>query len=129
VVQCNIAERGIVDGHGGCMNIGGICIGCTMPGFPDKFSPFYAVSPGSMVSSTTAKIAGGAIRRMRNVTRVDKNLTPRWDGEIPSGWARSRTTPKGSMKLMHKAYHALQSRNQGNAPEYTRKHARPFDGR
>ena len=38
VVQCNIAERGVIDGHGGCMSMGGICIGCTMPGFPDKFS-------------------------------------------------------------------------------------------
>lgn len=27
-------------GIGGCPNVGGICIGCTMPGFPDKFMPF-----------------------------------------------------------------------------------------
>jgi hydrogenase small subunit len=129
VVQCNIAERGIVDGHGGCMNIGGICIGCTMPGFPDKFSPIYAHSPGSMVSSNTSRVTGGMIRRMRDVTRVDKNLTPRWDGEIPSGWARARTTPKGSMKMMHKAYHALQARNLGKAAEHQRPHGRPFEGR
>ncbi|MDQ3978406.1 MAG: hypothetical protein M3314_02485, partial [Actinomycetota bacterium] len=48
VVQCNIVERGNVDGHGGCMNMGGICIGCTMPGFPDKFSPIYEIAPGSL---------------------------------------------------------------------------------
>ncbi|MGH9282897.1 MAG: hypothetical protein ACRD0S_08165, partial [Acidimicrobiales bacterium] len=41
VVQCNIAERGMIAGHGGCMAFGGICIGCTMPGFPDRFTPFY----------------------------------------------------------------------------------------
>ena len=46
IVQCNIAERGIVDGHGGCMNMGGICIGCTMPGFPDKFSPHLRTPAG-----------------------------------------------------------------------------------
>jgi hydrogenase small subunit len=29
-----------VNGVGGCPNVGGICIGCTMPGFPDKLMPF-----------------------------------------------------------------------------------------
>src|ERR671936_1825365 len=61
VVQCNIVERGNVDGHGGCMNMGGICIGCTMPGFPDKFSPIYEIAPGSLLSSTTSKVVGGFI--------------------------------------------------------------------
>jgi hydrogenase small subunit len=131
VVQCNIAERGNVDGHGGCMNVGGICIGCTMPGFPDKFSPIYAVSPGSMVSSNTSRVAGGMIRRMRNMTRIDKNLTPRWDGEIPSGWARARSTPTGSLKVMHKFYSKMQHRNEGKG---TKKFSgqgssRPFEGR
>lgn len=37
VVDCNMAERGMIDGRGGCMSMGGICIGCTMPGFPDRF--------------------------------------------------------------------------------------------
>ena len=129
VVQCNIAERGNVDGHGGCINIGGICIGCTMPGFPDKFSPIYAVSPGSMVSSNTSRVAGGMIRRMRNATRVDKNLTPRWDGEVPSGWARASTTPKGSLKVLHKFYSKAQHRNEGKAKELERKSTRPFEGR
>jgi hydrogenase small subunit len=34
VVLCNVAKRGWMDGIGGCPNVGGICIGCTMPGFP-----------------------------------------------------------------------------------------------
>ena len=33
-------------GIGGCPNVGGICIGCTMPGFPDKFMPFMDEPPG-----------------------------------------------------------------------------------
>ena len=70
VVQCNIAERGIVDGHGGCMQMGGICIGCTMPGFPDKFSPITEIAPGSLISSTTSRVVGGFIRRMRYMSRV-----------------------------------------------------------
>ena len=46
VVQCNITERGAINHMGGCM-VAGACIGCTMPGFPDKFSPFYKAPPGS----------------------------------------------------------------------------------
>lgn len=38
VVQCNITSRGAIGGMGGCMNAGGACNGCTMPGFPDAFS-------------------------------------------------------------------------------------------
>lgn len=38
VVQCNITTRGAISGLGGCMNVGGACNGCTMPGFPDAFS-------------------------------------------------------------------------------------------
>ena len=131
VVQCNIAERGNVDGHGGCMNVGGICIGCTMPGFPDKFSPIYAVSPGSMVSSNTSRVAGGMIRRMRNMTRIDKNLTPRWDGEIPSGWARARNTPTGSLKVVHKFYSKVQHRKEGKGTTKFsgQGSSRPFEGR
>ena len=40
VVNCNVPKRGWMGGIGGCPNVGGICIGCTMPGFPDKFMPF-----------------------------------------------------------------------------------------
>ena len=34
VVQCNVGKRGWINGVGGCPNVGGVCIGCTMPGFP-----------------------------------------------------------------------------------------------
>ncbi|MGQ0605040.1 MAG: hypothetical protein ACT4QE_25455, partial [Anaerolineales bacterium] len=51
VVQCNITSRGAINHMGGCMNTGGICIGCTMPGFPDRFAPFYAKPPGTIFSS------------------------------------------------------------------------------
>jgi hydrogenase small subunit len=45
VVKCNVAKRGWINGVGGCPNVGGICIGCTMPGFPDKFMPFMDAVP------------------------------------------------------------------------------------
>src|SRR6201991_1096532 len=51
VVKCNVAKRGWMGGIGGCPNVGGICIGCTMPGFPDKFMPFMDQPPGGTVSS------------------------------------------------------------------------------
>ena len=47
VVQCNVGKRGWMAGIGGCPNVGGICIGCTMPGFPDKFMPFMDEPPGA----------------------------------------------------------------------------------
>ncbi len=108
VVQCNIAERGIVDGHGGCMQMGGICIGCTMPGFPDKFSPFFEVPPGSLVSSNTSRVVGGFIRRLRSLSRQDKNMATQWERDAPSGWARSRTGPRGAAKVTHRFYEKYQ---------------------
>ncbi|MDE0805711.1 MAG: hypothetical protein OSA99_20605 [Acidimicrobiales bacterium] len=115
VVQCNIAERGIVDGEGGCMNIGGICIGCTMPGFPDKFSPIYETPPGSLLSSTTSRAVGGFIRRMRRVSMHDKNMSPRWDDDAPSGFSRNRRGPRGAEKIVHKFYEKYQhSKETGN---------------
>jgi hydrogenase small subunit len=117
VVQCNIAERGMVDGHGGCMQMGGICIGCTMPGFPDKFSPITEIAPGSLLSSTTSKVVGGFIRKMRNVSRQDKNMTARWSaaGDHSSGFARAKITPRGSTKVIHKFYSKYQHSHEGGA--------------
>jgi hydrogenase small subunit len=125
VVQCNITERGIVDGHGGCMQMGGICIGCTMPGFPDKFAPITEVAPGSLISSNTSRLVGGFIRRMRYLSKTDKNMTTRWDEtDGPSGFARYKTAPRGLNKTIHKFYHKYQyshigggNKQYGEAPE------------
>ncbi|MHB1535851.1 MAG: NADH-quinone oxidoreductase subunit B family protein [Acidimicrobiales bacterium] len=43
--QCDMEDRGAVDGHGGCIKPGGFCIGCTMPGFPDRLDPSVAEPP------------------------------------------------------------------------------------
>ncbi|MEO8191274.1 MAG: hypothetical protein ABI682_13110, partial [Acidobacteriota bacterium] len=89
VVQCNIVERGAIRHHGGCMNQGGICIGCTMPGFPDKFTPFYKTPPGAMVSTHTSKNVGRVIRALRRLSQDHQNREPLWDNlqDTPSGWA------------------------------------------
>ena len=55
-------------GSGGCPNVGGICIGCTMPGFPDKFMPFMDEPPGAKVSSTVSTLLGGVVQSLRNIT-------------------------------------------------------------
>ena len=45
VVKCNVPVRGWQSGIGGCPNVGGICMACTMPGFPDKYMPFMERRP------------------------------------------------------------------------------------
>jgi len=91
VVQCNIVERGAINHMGGCMVSGGVCIGCTMPGFPDKYSPFYKAPPGSAISGGISKIYGGGIRRLRRMSMKTGNREPMWDNadEIPSAWDRA----------------------------------------
>jgi hydrogenase small subunit len=78
VVKCNVPKRGWMDGVGGCPNVGGICIGCTMPGFPDKFMPFMDEPPGSRVSTATAMISGGLMRTLRGLTEHTVDREPKW---------------------------------------------------
>jgi hydrogenase small subunit len=78
VVQCNVGKRGWMNGIGGCPNIGGICIGCTMPGFPDKFMPFMNQPPGSLLSSNAVTTYGRAIHALRRFTQASLNKEPSW---------------------------------------------------
>jgi hydrogenase small subunit len=78
VVQCNVGRRGWMDGLGGCPNVGGICIGCTMPGFPDKFMPFMNQPPGSLLSSAAVMTYGKAIKALRRFTMGSLNRRPEW---------------------------------------------------
>jgi hydrogenase small subunit len=78
VVNCNVTKRGWMRGVGGCPNVGGICIGCTMPGFPDKFMPFMDEPPGASVSTGAVGVYGGAIRALRGITNATVNKEPKW---------------------------------------------------
>src|SRR6201992_376028 len=78
VVKCNVPKRGWINGVGGCPNVGGICIGCTMPGFPDKFMPFMDEPPGGKVSTTASGLYGSVIRSLRGVTNRTLDKEPRW---------------------------------------------------
>jgi hydrogenase small subunit len=78
VVQCNVGKRGWMAGVGGCPNVGGICIGCTMPGFPDKFMPFMDQPPGSLLSSAAVMTYGRAMTALRRFTLASMNQEPSW---------------------------------------------------
>ncbi len=78
VVSCNVPKRGWINGVGGCPNAGGICIGCTMPGFPDKFMPFMDEPPGAKMSTAAVLMYGRTVRSLRNFTRSALDQEPDW---------------------------------------------------
>ena len=66
VVKCNVPIRGWIGGVGGCPNVGGICMACTMPGFPDKFMPFMEPSRlGQAAAHVRQFTYGPVLRRLR----------------------------------------------------------------
>ncbi|MHA3771217.1 NADH-quinone oxidoreductase subunit B family protein [Verrucomicrobiota bacterium sgz303538] len=89
VVNCNVTKRGWMDGIGGCPNVGGICIACTMPGFPDKFMPFMDEPPGASLSTSFIGAYGRVIRFLRGMTNHTVNKEPKWRhrrAELTSGY-------------------------------------------
>jgi hydrogenase small subunit len=113
VVNCNITSRGAINHVGGCMNSGGACIGCTMPGFPDKFTPFYKTPPGSKVSSFGIRTYGRVIRTLRAYSNEHLNREVRWDihDSTPSGWSRERSEPGPINKVGHRFYDMIRRSN------------------
>jgi hydrogenase small subunit len=102
VVNCNVPKRGWMAGIGGCPNVGGICIGCTMPGFPDKFMPFMDEPPGAALSGNVIKTYGRLIRSLRAMTNETVNREARWRHnrpELTTGynprWPHRRDEPAG----------------------------------
>lgn len=78
VSLCNVPKRGWMNGLGGCPNVGGICIGCTMPGFPDKFMPFMEEPPGAKMSSSAVLVYGRTVRALRSFTQSSLDKEPSW---------------------------------------------------
>src|SRR3954454_6364518 len=92
VVKCNVPNRGWIKGVGGCPNVGGICIGCTMPGFPDKFMPFMDEPPGARVSSVASGMYGSIIRGLRGITAKTVDKEPKWrhrGKELTTGYQKT----------------------------------------
>jgi hydrogenase small subunit len=89
VVNCNVTKRGWMAGIGGCPNVGGICIACTMPGFPDKFMPFMDEPTGAKISTKASGAYGGVIRKLRGITNHTVNQEPKWrhkGSELTTGY-------------------------------------------
>jgi hydrogenase small subunit len=109
VVQCNMVSRGAIGHAGGCMNTGGICIGCTMPGFPDAFAPFYKAPPGKAISTGASRTVGSFIRPLRQISQRKANMTARWSkqGSVPSAWGHVEA-PGPAMRAAHYFYNKLQ---------------------
>ena len=120
MVNCNIVQRGAINHMGGCMKAGGVCIGCTMPGFPDKFSPFYKTPPGAIVSTFAAKTVGGVIRRLRRLSNREASREHRWDvlQEVPSGWAhvQPQTVADRTIKFFYGLWQHLGAKKPGRPP-------------
>ena len=127
VVQCNITERGAINHMGGCMVAGGACIGCTMPGFPDKFSPFYKAPPGSALSGGVSRTTGAAIKRLRRMSMAHMNRTPIWDraGEVPSAYAVETSKPSLASKVEGFFYKRLQYHDSPDLAKRNRRQPQP----
>ena len=89
---CNVPQRGWVNGLGGCPNVGGICIGCTMPGFPDKFMPFMEPDPWGNAAANFQRFTYGPLFRhfrKRNLL-LKYEQEPEWRGSDPAPPAPAR---------------------------------------
>ncbi len=93
VVKCNVPVRGWVNGIGGCPNVGGICMACTMPGFPDKFMPFMEPdSWGAAAANFQRFTYGPLLRHLRGRTiRKRYEAEPDWRhnrDELTTGYVK-----------------------------------------
>jgi hydrogenase small subunit len=91
VVKCNVPIRGWTGGVGGCPNVGGICMACTMPGFPDRFMPFMEASPLGQAKATVRQFTYGPViaRLRRRAIRRTYDREPGWrraGEELRSGY-------------------------------------------
>lgn len=101
VVLCNVGSRGWMNGIGGCPSAGGICIGCTMPGFPDKFMPFMEEPPGAKMSTAAVLMYGRTVRSLRNFTKSALDKEPSWRhsrAELTTGYDARTYAANGAGK-------------------------------
>ena len=84
MVKCNVPVRGWVNGIGGCPNVGGICMACTMPGFPDKFMPFMDEDKYGGAAATIMQYSYGPIVRYMRKRNISDEVRRR-AGVAPQG--------------------------------------------
>jgi len=85
---CNVPHTGWINGIGGCPNVGGICIGCTMPGFPDKYMPFMRPDPWGNAAANFQRFTYGPL--FRHFRR--RNLMLKFERE--PAWRQPGTAPQ-----------------------------------
>jgi hydrogenase small subunit len=80
VAKCNVPVRGWAGGVGGCPNVGGICMACTMPGFPDRFMPFMEPTPLGAASASARRFTYGPVLGLmrRRAMRRRFDVEPDW---------------------------------------------------
>src|SRR6476661_8619142 len=93
VVKCNVPVRGWVNGIGGCPNVGGICMACTMPGVPDKYMPFMDPDPWGNNAANFQRFTYGPIFRYFRKRNLEKKFEkePEWRhnrAELTTGYAK-----------------------------------------
>jgi hydrogenase small subunit len=94
VVKCNVPLRGWQSGIGGCPNVGGICMACTMPGFPDKYMPFMAEDANGRRSSNLARFTYGPLLRTLRHRNIDKKYDKEPDWRTPGRALKSGYTAR-----------------------------------
>ncbi len=77
VVKCNVARRGWMNGIGGCPNVGGLCMACTMPSFPDAYMPFMDPDPWGNTAADVQRFTYGPIFRYFR----KRNLKQKYEAE------------------------------------------------
>jgi len=93
VARCNVPTRGWVNGVGGCPNVGGICIACTMPSFPDAYMPFMEADQWGNAAANFQRFSYGPIFRYFRSRNLQKRYErePEWrqpGSELTSGYVR-----------------------------------------
>jgi hydrogenase small subunit len=85
VAKCNVPIRGWQSGVGGCPNVGGICIACTMPGFPDKYMPFMDPDPWGNAAANFQRFTYGPVFRYFRKRNIEKKFDhePEWRHNRP----------------------------------------------
>ncbi|HWF55987.1 MAG TPA: hydrogenase expression protein HypE [Solirubrobacteraceae bacterium] len=104
VVKCNVPVRGWVSGIGGCPNVGGICMACTMPGFPDKYMPFVEPDLPAKLYARTARVAHGPLFRYLRERRIRRSydVEPEWrrpGPELTTGYVETMSPTEPARSL------------------------------
>jgi hydrogenase small subunit len=94
VAKCNVPTRGWISGVGGCPNVGGICIACTMPGFPDKFTPFMEADRWGNAAANFQRFSYGPVFRYFRARNLERyyDQEPEWRHprpELTSGYPQN----------------------------------------